>query len=368
MRIALVIPGGYGPTAGGAGIPVLTAFAEALAGHHKVSVFSLTAMDAPGHAVIDTWHTARPRMTRLGIAQTARALYTRHRQTPFDLLHGFWTFPSGALAVMAGRLLGVPSVVTLQGAEVASVPELGYGDLLSRYQTRRNKLICRFADSVVLLTRFQERAFRHAGFPARQTAIIPWGVSAQDFPCTVNDPEPPLRFVNVGNQTEIKNQDLMLRVFARVAGEIPAHLTVAGPDHLQGHLPRLAARLGIADNIEFTGPQTQAEIAAHLRQAHFLLHTSLWESQCVAAVEAAMSGALVCGTPTGIIADRATTCVTAADEASLARAILRTARDHEQYRQLVQAARREALLQTSDWTTERYLNLYAKIKAARAEN
>ncbi len=50
----------------------------------------------------------------------------------FDVLHGLWADEPGFLAVSAGRLLGVPAVVSLLGGELVALPEIGYGGQLSR--------------------------------------------------------------------------------------------------------------------------------------------------------------------------------------------------------------------------------------------
>ena len=64
-----------------------------------------------------------------------------HRRAPFDALHGVWIDESGSIAVMAARMLGLPSVVTVMGGELVAFPDLQYGGGL----TRSNTLLARFA-------------------------------------------------------------------------------------------------------------------------------------------------------------------------------------------------------------------------------
>ena len=50
--------------------------------------------------------------------RTLRVLRDEHRRRPFDVLHAFWATESGLLAAIAGRLLGIPTLVSLAGGEL----------------------------------------------------------------------------------------------------------------------------------------------------------------------------------------------------------------------------------------------------------
>ena len=362
MRIALITPGGLGPTAGGGGIPVITRLAEMLAEDHCVTAFSLSRVEQPPE--LNIWHPDTQSVTRSSVLQALRALINEGRRTPFDVIHGFWSFPAGALAVMAAKLTGARSVVTLQGAETAAVPEIGYGDLLNRYHTMRSRLTCRAANAVVLLSHLQERAFHKAGFRARHIEVIPWGVPDSVFRYAPSVLSEPLQFVHVANLTEVKNQARMLRVFGQIAARRPAELTIVGPDHMQGRLQAITRELGLTDRVRFTGYLPQPAVAEAYRKAHFLLHTAYWESQGVAAIEAAMSGAVPCGTPTGCMADRDDACVTSDDDDELIEAILDVADDQTAYRAMLDTGRATAAAQDSTWNAATYVALYSRLLAA----
>ncbi len=67
-------------------------------------------------ATVDLWRTA------------LSVLRQEHQRRPFDLLHAFWATESGLLAAVAGRLLGVPTLVSLAGGELVALRDIDYGD------------------------------------------------------------------------------------------------------------------------------------------------------------------------------------------------------------------------------------------------
>lgn len=97
--------------------------------------------------------------------------------------------------------------------------------------------------------------------------------------------------------------------------EVEAKLKIVGQGQEEPALRRLAAELKVEDHVEFCGPLPEAEKDAALRDAHFLLHTSLREGWGLNVIEANALGtpAIVYPTPglvestlhrqTGLVAD-----------------------------------------------------------------
>ena len=67
----------------------------------------------------------------------------------------------------------------------------------------------------------------------------------------------------VGNLLPVKNPDLLLRAFAQFSGS--PRLVIAGKGPLRPKLEELAASLGIADRVQFLGPQLAPQIAEQMR-------------------------------------------------------------------------------------------------------
>src|SRR3977135_507588 len=134
MRVGLVVPG-FSADAEDWCIPALRHLARALARTDDVrvvavrypyqparysvagaSVIAVGGAEARGGAALDGWRK------HLGL------LIREHRRQKFDVLHAFWATESGFLTALAGRLLRVPTLVSLAGGELVSLPTIGYGD------------------------------------------------------------------------------------------------------------------------------------------------------------------------------------------------------------------------------------------------
>ena len=144
------------------------------------------------------------------------------------------------------------------------------------------------------------------------THTIPLGVDPQKFSFGTPKPGPPFKFLHVANLTEVKDQATLIRAFDLIRKEIDSHLTVVGPDYLNGQLQKLVAALGLTNHVTFTGPIPNIELPSSYRDAHFLLHSSLYESEAVVVLEAMSCGVAVCGTAVGILADLHEKCCLAA--------------------------------------------------------
>src|ERR1051326_8589210 len=116
MNIGLVVPG-FSADATDWCIPALRHLARTLAARDDVRVLALRYPYSAGRYEIDGAEALalwRP------ILQALRFEHARRR---FDVLHAFWATESGLLAALAGRILGVPTLVSLAGGEL--VAEIG---------------------------------------------------------------------------------------------------------------------------------------------------------------------------------------------------------------------------------------------------
>ena len=106
-------------------------------------------------------------------------------------------------------------------------------------------------------------------------------------------PEQHAVLVNVGRLSRQKNQSLLLRMLQTIPD---ATLMLVGEGELRQELRAVAAGLGVADRVRFTGELPSASCAAILRQADLFLLPSYYESFCLAAMEAMHHGLPVVAT------------------------------------------------------------------------
>jgi glycosyltransferase involved in cell wall biosynthesis len=100
-------------------------------------------------------------------------------------------------------------------------------------------------------------------------------------------PEPHAVLASVGRLAAQKNQRMLFRTLK----ELPdATLLLVGEGELGAELRRAASFCGVADRVRFTGELPAQEVSAILSQADLFLLPSLYESFCLAAVEAMHHG------------------------------------------------------------------------------
>ena len=122
--------------------------------------------------------------------------------------------------------------------------------------------------------------------------IIPYGVDTVALPSLDEKPLAlPFRLVVVSRLAPNKRIDHAVRVMKCLAEKnIPAHLTIVGTGETEGLLRGLVKELRLEERVSFTGALAEKEKDEQLRQAHFLLHTSLREGWGLNVIEANAMG------------------------------------------------------------------------------
>ncbi|MFN8621969.1 MAG: glycosyltransferase [Chloroflexota bacterium] len=313
LSVGVVVPGWSEP-GGPPALPALQDHLGRLAGLHDVRVVTLrhppdrrSYVDDAG-VPVTTMGAGRQggatgRASVLG--RGVRGLWALHRERPFDLLHGFWADEPGAVAVLSGRVLGVPAVVSLMGGELAAIEDIGYGAALGRGGRWTAKVALRGASIVTTgsATLFRSAASVAPGVPLR---MVPLGVDLATFhpgPDPRQSSDGP-RLLWAGSLTAVKDPVLLLRAFARLPDR-RSTLDVAGDGPLRPGLERLAFTLGVANRVRFLGALDRAGLAAGYRAADALVVTSRHEAQSMVVAEGAACGLPVVGTAVGVVPELA---------------------------------------------------------------
>jgi glycosyltransferase involved in cell wall biosynthesis len=97
--------------------------------------------------------------------------------------------------------------------------------------------------------------------------------------------------ISVGRLAPEKNWDTLLQAFAKVHEEHPeARLVLIGDGPARQNLEGLAAELGIADRVTFTGSVPFEEIPRYLKAADIFAFASVTETQGLVTIEAMAAG------------------------------------------------------------------------------
>jgi len=373
MKIGLLAPGGFDRGGQERVIPVFLWLIERLARCHEVHVITLNQYPQPdrypllGATVHNIGYGAGKKRALRQALPVLRLLAREHRRKRFDALHGLWATEAGLMSAAFGRMLGIPSVVTVAGGEMVALPEIGYG----RQLRRQDRLIVagalRLADAVTCATRYMAEPLRQRRPDVRW---IPLGVDCACFtPPEVPPAGPPWRLLHVASLNRVKDQPTLLRAFVRIlAAEPTARLDIVGEDTLQGEIQALARTLGLEEAVAFHGFEPSDRVAERLRTSHLLLHSSLSEAGQMVTLEAGACGVPCVGTCVGHVADLAPSAAVAVpigDSEALARAALDLLRNPTQRGLLAQRALHFVRAHDADFTAERFEQLYLQLRKIR---
>lgn len=131
-----------------------------------------------------------------------------------------------------------------------------------------------------------------AAYGVQSIKIIPYGVDTVALPSLDEKPLTlPLRLIAVSRLAPNKRIDHAVRVMKCLADQnIPAHLTIVGTGETEGLLRELVKEFRLEERVTFTGTLAEKEKDEQLRQAHFLIHTSLREGWGLNVIEANAMG------------------------------------------------------------------------------
>ena len=286
-----------------------------------------------------------------------------HRRARFDVIHGLWANESGLLAGLAARLGHAPGVVTAMCGELVALPAIRYGAQLGA----KGRLLVRLALRLPRVVTCESHYALRLLHPHRPDArVLTFGPDCRRFtPPADLAPGPPWNLLHVAGLNRVKDQTTLLRAFARIhAAQPQTRLDIIGVDTLNGEIHALAADLGLYHAVTFHGFQTSDVVAAHMREAHLLLHSSLSEAAPLVFLEAAACRLPTVGTAVGLIADNApgaARAVPVGDAGGLAQAALDLLADEPRRRALGQSAYAVAQKCNADLTAQRVEAIYTEL-------
>lgn len=195
-----------------------------------------------------------------------------------------------APAIWIGRLRGCPVVVNYRGGEA---------DQFMQKAQAWVRPSMKAASMVIVPSGFLEHVFAKYGVT---TTIVPNIINLARFrQCdALPGGATPLRILVARNLEPIYDNATALRAFGIVLARYPgAKLVVAGSGPLRGALELLAAELGIAAAVTFTGRVDNADMGDLYRNADIMLNPSVVDNTPNSVLEALASGVAVVSTNVG---------------------------------------------------------------------
>lgn len=376
MNIAVLLHSGVG----GSGV-VATELGIALAREgnsvHFVAdrlPFRLADTDCPGVYFHEVETLSYPLFSApLTTLSEASKLVEVIEEVGIDLVHAHYAVPHATAALLArdmARYDPKPAVVTtLHGTDVTLVG-------LEPAYLRTTQFSIAGSDVVTAVSNYLAQATREELGVWREIRVIPNAVDSDRFRPRY-DPDMRRRYasddekllIHVSNFRPVKRVHNVVRIFARVAKELPARLLMVGdgPDRLTSL--QLARDLAVGDRVHFLGSFPRVERLLALTDL-FLLPSSK-ESFGLAALEAMASGVPVVGSATGglpeVVEEGRSGCLRGEEDldgmVACSLALLRDSEMLESYRQ---AARRRAVEQfAGELVLPQYLAAYREAMELR---
>jgi glycosyltransferase involved in cell wall biosynthesis len=220
----------------------------------------------------------------------------RIRETfDFDLIDAHFVYPDGFAAVLLGKILDKPVVLSALGSDVNRYKQFPIIRRLLRQTLRR-------AGSVIAVSQALKDAMVELGVHADRIVVIPNGVdSSKFFPVPKEEARAKLglprktMLLSVGHLTPVKGFDLLIRAFKLVidAGqETNLHLAIVGEGEARKELEKLVSSLNLDGHVKLIGAVPHRELYLWYNAADLFCLASSREGCPNVLLES-----LACGTP-----------------------------------------------------------------------
>jgi teichuronic acid biosynthesis glycosyltransferase TuaC len=227
----------------------------------------------------------------LGSLFLARRL---HQQFHFDCIDAHYVYPDGFAAVLLGKMLGLPVVLSARGTDMNVFPS---------FWTIRPLIVwsLRSAAGIIAVAAALKSVIVNLGLPPERVCVIPNGVDLERFhPHEQSTARRALGLptegkiaISVGSLTEVKNHELLISAFAKVSEDLPElRLYIVGEGPLRPALEDLIGELRLHERVMLVGPRPNEELALWFSAADLTCLVSLREGWPNVLMES-----IACGTP-----------------------------------------------------------------------
>lgn len=220
-----------------------------------------------------------------------------NRERKIDVIHAHGPLPCGHAAMLLGRELGIPFVVTVHGLDAYATRQVQ--GRAGEWCRRISAHVFRSTRSVVCISE-HVRDQVLAGARA-STSLVFNGVDAERFSppsklSPAQDSSPEACVVSIGNLIPTKGHDILIRAFAAATAGSPAvRLKIVGEGPEKPHLEVLTRDLKIDTRVHFLGRISRREVARLLQQSILFALPSSYEGLGCVYLEAMSSGKVAIG-------------------------------------------------------------------------
>jgi glycosyltransferase involved in cell wall biosynthesis len=222
---------------------------------------------------------------------------SRIRKTfDFDLIDAHFVYPDGFAAVLLGRILGRPVVVSARGSDINRYSTFTLIRSLLRYTLKR-------ADKVIAVSKSLKEAMIQLGIPGGKISVISNGVDMKKFRALSKSearvklslPVDGKVILSVGHLTRNKGFDLVIkavRILLEDRRQQNIRLNIVGDGIFVKDLERIVSELDVGSQVSLRGTVSHEELFLWYSAADLFCLASEMEGWPNVILES-----LACGTP-----------------------------------------------------------------------
>jgi glycosyltransferase involved in cell wall biosynthesis len=217
-----------------------------------------------------------------------------HEKARFDCIDAHYVYPDGFAAVLLGRYLGIPVVVSARGTDISLFPSLPLIRPMIRWTLWQ-------ATGIVAVSQALRDAMEDLGATADKIVTIGNGIDLKRFhPMDrsrarqkLGIPEEAEVILSVGNLVPVKGHACLIPAISQMARLHPKiRLYIAGEGYLRARLEGLALAEGVHERVFFVGRRPNEEMKYWYSAADVSCLASSREGWANVLLES-----LACGTP-----------------------------------------------------------------------
>lgn len=251
---------------------------------------------------LDVFHPRYFLVPKISMAWQGVSIYLRcrplvkkmQRRWKIDCIDAHYVYPDGFAAVLLGKSLGIPVVVSARGSDINLLPSFRLVRSMIRWTLSH-------AAAVVSVSAALKEQMIGLGTEASKIRVVPNGVDPGRFQIipmeearrSLNLAATGAVIVSVGSLIPSKGHELLIRAFARTHAKIGgSQLYILGDGPHRKFLEKLVEELGLREAVHFRGKRPNEELP---------LWFSAATASCLASTREGwpnvVTESLACGTP-----------------------------------------------------------------------
>ncbi len=227
----------------------------------------------------------------LGCLLESRRLHRKHN---FDCIDAHYIYPDGFAAILLGKVLGIPVLLSARGTDINVFPKFRLIRPMIQWSLRR-------AAGVVAVSEALKKLMVELGAPPDKIKVIANGIDAGRFHAmpqaaarqALGIPQNAKVIMSVGALIPAKSHEMLIRAVALLrGGDAKPRLYIAGEGQLRESLTTLIKELHLEEQAFLVGRQPNERLNLWFSAAEISCLASLREGMPNVVLES-----LACGTP-----------------------------------------------------------------------